>query len=120
MLAGLEWQFDAEALTGPLSLEWKREILLIFKEALHNIRRHASASHVIIRFTDAGGEFVMQINDDGVGFDPQAQSTGHGLASQRHRAQTLGGDLRIESGPQGGTNLTLRAKLPSASSSAHR
>ncbi|MEI9893297.1 MAG: hypothetical protein WDN28_05190 [Chthoniobacter sp.] len=48
MLTGLEWKFDGETLTQPISLEWKREIWLIFKEALHNIRRHADAKQVTI------------------------------------------------------------------------
>lgn len=120
MLAGLEWKFDGDALTGPLSLEWKREILLIFKEALHNIRRHAAARKVAIRLADTGGEFVMQITDDGVGFDPNAQSAGHGLTSQRQRARVLGGELRIESTLGGGSGLSLRVKLHSSSQAAHR
>lgn len=115
MLAGLEWQFDGDVFTGSLSLEWKREILLIFKEALHNIRRHAAAHRVTIRLADQGGEFVMEIADDGVGFDVNSAPVGHGLANQRQRAQALGGELRIDSKPGTGTVVILRAKLNSTS-----
>jgi signal transduction histidine kinase len=120
MLAGLEWEFDDEALTNSLSLEWKREILLIFKEALHNIRRHSEAHRVSIHLADAGGEFVMRISDDGRGFDPAAQGSGHGLNSQRQRAQTLGGEWQLDSKPGQGTTVTLRAKMRSASATAPR
>jgi signal transduction histidine kinase len=119
MLAGLEWQFDGEALTAPLSLEWKRELLLIFKEALHNIRRHAHAHRVTIQIADAGGEFVLRISDDGVGFDAAAVTTGHGLASQRQRAAALGAQWQIDSAPGQGTQIILRMKLPSPSRSPH-
>jgi signal transduction histidine kinase len=110
MLAGLDWEFDGDHLERPLSLEWKREVLLIFKEALHNIRRHAAAGKVAIHLADAEGAFVLRISDDGVGFDPNLPSAGHGLASQRQRASTLGGDWQIESSPGHGSHVTLRVK----------
>lgn len=119
MLTGLEWQFEADASMGSLSLEWKREILLIFKEALHNIRRHAAAHHVTIRITHIEGQFEMSISDDGVGFHVNAATSGHGLASQRQRAQMLGGELNIESRLGEGTVVTLRARLSSPSQPAH-
>jgi signal transduction histidine kinase len=119
MLTGLEWQFHGEGLSSALSLEWKREILLIFKEALHNIRRHASAQRVTIRLAEEDDELVMEIADDGSGFDVQGSTTGHGLASQRQRAQSLGGELRIASQPGEGTIVTLRAKLDSAARLEH-
>ncbi|MEP6670130.1 MAG: discoidin domain-containing protein [Chthoniobacter sp.] len=119
MLAGLEWQFDGGTLTKPISLEWKREILLIFKEALHNIRRHADAKQVTIRLADTGGEFVMQISDDGTAFDVLVATAGHGLSSQRQRAQTIGGELQIDSASGSGTTVTLRVKLDSSSPVGH-
>jgi len=119
MLTGLEWQFDGDALNGSLSLEWKREILLIFKEALHNIRSHASAQRVTIRLAGEDGELVMEIADDGCGFDVHRTTTGHGLMSQRQRAQALGGELRIISQPGEGTVVTLSAKLDSAAQPEH-
>jgi signal transduction histidine kinase len=119
MLTGLEWQFDAEHPVGPLSLEWKREILLIFKEALHNIRRHATARRVEIRLAQNDGLFEMRVADDGVGFEVNGATSGHGLASQRQRAKALGGELQIESKLGEGTAVTLRVKLSSSSQAAH-
>ncbi|HSI12494.1 MAG TPA: discoidin domain-containing protein [Chthoniobacter sp.] len=119
MLTGLDWEFDAETPASALSLEWKREVLLIFKEALHNVRRHADARRVAIHLAQNGEQFKMEISDDGVGFDVDGATLGHGLASQRQRAQALGGELRIESRPGGGTVVTLRAKLSSSAQPAH-
>jgi signal transduction histidine kinase len=111
MLAGLEWAFDCEGLASPLSLDCKRHALLIFKEALHNIRRHAAAQRVAIRLTEHDGLLEMEIADDGSGFDPGAVATGHGLESLRQRAQLLGGGLEIESSPGKGARIIVRMKL---------
>jgi signal transduction histidine kinase len=119
LLTGLEWNFDDESFTASLSLEWRREVLLLFKEALYNIRRHAGASHVRIRLAEEDGELVMQISDDGGGFDVTTATIGHGLNSQRQRAQTLGGEWHIDSTPEKGTVVTLRAKLGSGSRADH-
>jgi signal transduction histidine kinase len=119
MLAGLEWQFDGETLAKPISLEWKREILLIFKETLHNIRRHADAKQVTIRLAETDGELVMRISDDGAGFDVNGATAGHGLSSQRQRAATIGGELQIEAARGSGTTVTLRVKLDASSQVEH-
>ena len=119
MLTGLEWQFEADASMSPLSLEWRREILLIFKEALHNIRRHAAARSVMIRIAHSEGQFEMRVADDGAGFHVNGATSGHGLANQRQRAQMLGGVLNIESRPGEGTVITLRARLSSPSQPTH-
>jgi signal transduction histidine kinase len=98
-------------------LEQRRDALLIFKEALNNIRRHAGARKASIRVADSEGQFMMQISDDGSGFDPSATHTGHGLDSQRRRAGRLGGELQIDTAPGRGTRLTLRVKFESSSPS---
>jgi len=111
MLAGLDWKLDCDGLSSPLSLDCKRHALLIFKEALHNIRKHAAASRVAIRLAERDGLLEMEITDDGSGFDPAAVSTGHGLESLRHRAEAMGGALEIESSPGHGARILARLKL---------
>lgn len=95
------------------SLEFKRQVFLIFKEALHNVRRHAAATHVEIGLAMRGEVFEMQIRDDGCGFDVGAGTVGHGLASMRQRAETLGGMLNVESVAGAGTKLVLSVKVTS-------
>lgn len=111
MLAGMEWSLDAAELSGPLSLEFQRQAVLVFKEGLHNIRSHASAKNVTIRLADTGQEFVLEITDDGAGFETNGGSTGHGLASMRQRASALGGELILDSSPGSGTRLMLRTRM---------
>ena len=103
---------DAALPVAPLSREpdpeTRREIYLFCKEALHNIRRHAGASHVSLRVSPAaGGGFTLEITDDGCGFDPVAPAAGHGLGNLRERAAVLKARLEIDSAPGRGTRLCL-------------
>jgi signal transduction histidine kinase len=113
MLAGLEWTFEGTAPAETWSLEFKRHAFLIFKEALHNIRRHADASVVEIRLADRAGIFELTIVDNGCGLAANGSSSGHGLASMRERAGNLGGTLAMESVPGSGTRVTLTVKVSS-------
>ncbi len=91
------------------ALNFKRNVLLFFKEALHNIIRHASADSVTIRIALAGGRITLTVTDDGVGFDPDeaGERGGNGLHNFRARAAALAAPLRIVSAPGEGTTLTL-------------
>lgn len=110
LLAEVEWSFEADEVGGPFSLEFERQVFLLYKEALNNIRRHARARRVAIRVEQQGGEFVLRIVDDGAGFDPAHASAGHGLASMRQRAGLIGGRLEIRSQPAQGTQLELHVR----------
>jgi signal transduction histidine kinase len=107
MLAGLESTFEVRTRFELPSLTAQRHLLLTFKEALHNIRKHANARRVDIVIARSGPQLQVSIADDGGGFDPAAVSGGHGLASLRHRAAALGGELAVVSRPGAGTTLTL-------------
>jgi signal transduction histidine kinase len=89
-------------------------VLRIVHEALHNAVRHARADHVSIRATGADdGGLVIEINDDGIGFDPERaelRSRHLGLTSMEERARELGGRLAIHSAPGAGT--TVRLEVP--------
>jgi ligand-binding sensor domain-containing protein/two-component sensor histidine kinase len=92
---------------GPVDADVRRQLYLVFKEALHNVRRHAAARHVAVALRRApGGGWLLSVEDDGKGFDPHAGGDGHGLRSMRRRAEELGGTLAVESSSQG-TRLTL-------------
>jgi signal transduction histidine kinase len=85
-------------------------------EALANVRKHSAARHAWIEFdTRTPGQLHLVIGDDGLGFDPtvstgQAQKT-FGLASMRERAESLGGQLAIESQPGRGTRIVVDVPL---------
>lgn len=83
----------------------------VVQEALHNVVRHAGASKVTVSFCDGdGAEVVVEIADNGNGFDPaRIIGDGHlGLITMRERAQDLGGCLEVRSQPGGGTRVILR------------
>ncbi|HEY96277.1 MAG TPA: GAF domain-containing protein [Dehalococcoidia bacterium] len=84
-------------------------LLRIFQEALNNIRKHARANNVEVRFTRYESNFVLIINDDGIGFDStEDKSSGFGLISMRERVKLLGGSLEISSEKDRGTRLLVK------------
>jgi signal transduction histidine kinase len=101
--------FDAEAeIAG--DPERDREILRIAQEALHNALRHADADRVAVRLYTDSGELLLEVEDDGVGFDPSAselRSKHLGLTSMEERARRLRGRLEIDSRPGKGTTVRL-------------
>lgn len=84
----------------------------IVQESVNNINRHSQASSAMIRLTQVDPQHVVvEIVDDGVGFDPAAvPSNRGGLEGIRERARLFGGFATIESQPEAGTHITV--KLP--------
>jgi signal transduction histidine kinase len=110
LLAGTEWNWSVDGFRGSLSLDAQRDVLLILKEALHNIRKHSGARRVNVRLCENDLRFRMEIEDDGCGFDP-ARAAGRGLANMQRRAQRMGGTLHVDSVSGRGTRLTLTLRL---------
>jgi signal transduction histidine kinase len=82
----------------------------IASEALTNVAKHASASQVAVRLF-LGEEVLLEIHDDGCGFEPTHRKPGRfGLDTMRERTRLLGGQLEIESHP--GDGATVRARCP--------
>jgi signal transduction histidine kinase len=84
------------------------DIVQIVREALSNVGRHAAATTCRVRLQrDREGRVVLEIDDDGTGFDPTAPAEGMGLSNLRARATSLGGTLEIESSPSQGTTVQI-------------
>ncbi|MFF0633432.1 histidine kinase [Nocardia sp. NPDC004151] len=90
-------------------------LLRIAQGALANAREHAEANTVTITLTDLGDHLVLDIADDGTGFDPATLPTaadrGHGLPAMRARLRQLGGALTVESAPGDGTVVSAEVPL---------
>ncbi|GAA3337125.1 hypothetical protein GCM10020358_12230 [Amorphoplanes nipponensis] len=85
------------------------EVLAVLREALSNVARHARASTARVSVRAAGGEVVVQIEDDGVGTDP-ATARG-GLVNMEERAADLGGSCAVSPAEGGGTVITWRVPI---------
>jgi signal transduction histidine kinase len=104
----IELQVDADARIEPGERELA--VLRIAHEALHNAVRHARAEHVTVRVGGANGALVVEVTDDGIGFDPDSadlRSRHLGLTSMEERARELSGRLRIRSAPGAGTTVRI-------------
>jgi PAS domain S-box-containing protein len=94
-----------------LSFEVKEAFYRIAQESLNNSVKHALAERVDIRLDVSQREIILELKDDGVGFDPQAEYSGHmGLNSMRERAAQIGGILEIVS--EAGQGAVVRACIP--------
>jgi ligand-binding sensor domain-containing protein/two-component sensor histidine kinase len=94
-----------------LGTETRREVLLIFKEAVNNIARHSECAQADIELKGQGGWLVLKLRDNGNGFDTSRLFDGNGLVSMSRRAERLGGTLEVVSCSGEGTALTLRTPL---------
>jgi PAS domain S-box-containing protein len=79
------------------------EVLRIVGEALRNACRHAGATDVVVRLTGSGTRLTVAVSDDGGGFDAAPARRGQGLRGMAERAELLGAELDVQSGPAGTT-----------------
>jgi signal transduction histidine kinase len=81
-------------------------------EAITNVIKHSGAASADIALCTEHGRLTVAVRDDGVGFDPAARNGGAGITNIRDRVEALGGLLRVDSKPGGGTEV--HAELPLA------
>jgi signal transduction histidine kinase len=86
------------------------DVVQLTREALSNVGRHAAASTCRVSLTQSDGQALLEVDDDGHGFDPATVRRGEGLTNIEERAAALGGEASIESIPTQGT--TVRIRLP--------
>jgi signal transduction histidine kinase len=92
-------------------IEVKQSLYRIAQEALHNTLKHAQASRINLRLTASSDDVVLEVLDNGVGFDSGASFPGHlGLRSMRERVAGLGGTLTVDSSPAG-THISARIPI---------
>lgn len=109
------FEIAAEVLLSPaergrrLALDLETAIYRLVQEALNNVRKHAGAQRVRVAVCERGGRLLIEVEDDGTGFDTNASSEGFGLAGMHERVHLAGGTLSVASG-EGGTLLV--ASLP--------
>ncbi len=127
LTAALEWHAqEFESRTGircvialpqeQLALDSERStaIFRIFQESLTNVARHAQATRVDARLEREQDQLILQVHDNGRGFDAEQTNTRKslGLVGMQERAVVLNGELKIEGVVGSGTTMTLRIPLP--------
>jgi signal transduction histidine kinase len=84
----------------------------IAQEAMHNALRHAGASRIDVTLQPDNGNVVLEVTDDGVGFEPADRADRRlGLVSMRERARKAGGAFAVTSTPGGGTTVRLAVPI---------
>jgi signal transduction histidine kinase len=95
-----------------ISSELGDEVMIVLREALSNVARHAGARHVDVDIGVEVGDLVVRVCDDGVGYSPDAaRRGGRGLANLSTRAERLGGTFALDARPEGGTVARWRVPL---------
>jgi two-component system sensor histidine kinase UhpB len=121
--AAIEWLADSwsrrmgvavtlhlEATDLPIGDAGRIALYRMVQEALTNIARHARATKVCIEVQQSGGDLLLTVLDNGVGFDEASmfREGSHGLLGIRERALMLDGELTIGNSPSGGGRVTVR------------
>ncbi|MET8974202.1 sensor histidine kinase [Streptomyces sp. NPDC004539] len=113
---GVRAEFTVTGTAEQLHDEVSATLLRITQEALSNAARHARATRLGVTLSYLGDEVILDIRDDGRGFDPLAlpertRAGGFGLDGMRARAERIAGSLTVESEPGQGTALSARVPL---------
>jgi signal transduction histidine kinase len=114
---GVKVRVAADAVDDELPDEQRTCVYRVVQEALQNVVRHARAASARVTLRQEADRLVVMVQDDGTGFDT-AQEKGLGLLGMEERVKRLGGSVRIDSGPGGGTLVTAFLPLPKGGSEA--
>lgn len=107
--------FNVSGRPSPLPTDHDVTLYRVAQEALTNVRKHAAASSARVTLTYLDDATVLDVVDDGVGFDPHATTSGHGLLGMRARLDQVGGHLDLETDRERGTALAATIPLPTRS-----
>lgn len=98
---------DEAVLQKKLDMRQRKDVLLIFKEAVNNMAKYAACSNASVLIEYKNNCLLFYFNDDGIGFNPEAITSSNGLKNMKARAAALNGSMQILSAPGSGTQLTL-------------
>jgi signal transduction histidine kinase len=99
-----------------LDIEVRRNVYLLFKEAINNAVKHSQCNTLNIKMSATKSLISMHVSDNGIGFDPKAKmesGVGLGLSNMSKRAREIGGEFKIESSPGKGTTISFNLPLTS-------
>lgn len=94
-----------------LSMTQRRDLYLIFKEAVNNLVKYSGATEALVQLTVTDNQLNMLISDNGKGFDRSSLRAGNGLHNMEQRAGSAGGQLHVHSAPGSGTRVELSMRI---------
>ena len=95
-----------------LPLETRRNIYLIFKEAIHNSMKYSQATSMEMMVHSFDHSIEMVWMDNGIGFELPVNKNGHGLGYMQQRADEIGARLELKSASMQGTKISIQCKIP--------
>jgi signal transduction histidine kinase len=104
----VRWEAAAVDHIDPTTTE---QALMLISEALSNALRHSGPGEILVQADGSSSQLALRITDYGRGFDPEAVTTGMGLLNMTDRVRRLGGDLRIDTGIDDGTVVSISLPL---------
>lgn len=122
---GIQVALETDGISQRLPSEVETVVFRIAQEAINNVVKHANAENVRISLELEDDVVVLELEDDGHGFDPDAtkirtrEKTSFGLVSIQERAALFGGTAKIESSPNEGTTITARIPLKGTRKNGH-
>jgi signal transduction histidine kinase len=112
----LETSFSLFGAYRPMPPETEREFMRVAQEAIHNVKKHAGAKHLVVQLEYGPEQIALEVRDDGRGFavdENLEPRPGHyGLTGMRERAAAIGGTLAVTSEPGVGTTVRVGATPP--------
>ena len=111
--AGINYYFETDIASGELqlNLEQRKDLYLIFKEAINNAVKYSSATEMNFLLQCRDGLLLLRITDNGNGFDAGLSSAGNGIKNMSSRAAAMNASLHIESFQGTGTSVTLKKHI---------
>lgn len=103
----IEFRIDEKIEELKLNMESRRDVFLIYKEALNNSAKYSQCTQVKVFIGTENKKLVIRITDNGIGFNVQTADSGNGLGNMQKRAEVLRGSLDIKSEEGKGTEISL-------------
>jgi two-component system, NarL family, sensor histidine kinase UhpB len=106
-----EFKTDQPPCAITLDVQKRKNLFLIFKEAINNAAKYSEASNVVIQLTREHGSLILLITDNGKGFDGNTITSGNGLKNMMDRAQSMKGSWQQQSEPGKGTYIAVQIPI---------
>jgi len=102
---------DIADLNKEMTPQQRKDLMMIFKEALNNTRKYSGTNRVDIQIKQIPQSLTLHIKDYGCGFDMETVNRGNGISSMERRAKEINAEFAVHSKPGKGTFLSLKIPL---------